>query len=264
MSSSDESGVGPPKRKFKPIHPQICLGSGGGYIPSRKEKKAEEHKKVFRWIDGGTLMERWGIDAGILAYLIFECGLQALDVQRVTWIVTNPGPHAWMAEQGAFMTRSDWGTVTAFPIEDQKRIVCGMVKFDIDDIEAFESEHEELVSKSKAVTTENKSQDSLNTSIKQTKTVSGKFTLKEAIIHYKLLPNQIVVLTYWYDQTKLTKLGKLALTQKKAFVYLQQHHTFESDQLKDVFKRRPQALKDLFIREKRGLYSLNFDRLILD
>ena len=143
-----------------PLAPEPVRNFGSDEHASypRKEEKVEMHKIVLHWIDGGTLMERWRIDAGILAYLIFECGLTAWDVQRVKWVDPNPGKLAFI-EPGAFLKRSDWGMLTASPIEDQKRIVSGMVKFDVDDIEAFESEHKELVTNSKAVPPENKSQD---------------------------------------------------------------------------------------------------------
>ena len=91
-------------------------------------------------------MDKWEIDAGELVYILFELNLPAWTVQYGKWLDPHPGPQSWMGVPGGRMTRSDWDMVTCYPIEDQKRIVSDMVKFDPDDIKAFEEKYQKLLS----------------------------------------------------------------------------------------------------------------------
>lgn len=81
-----------------------------------------------------------------MAYLIFNFDLKAYDINRADWIDPHPGSDAWMAGPNVFISRTDLARVASKPIEEQKIILSRMIRFDQEDIEAFEKEHKELVS----------------------------------------------------------------------------------------------------------------------
>ena len=119
--------------------------------------QSRKKKIVLDWIDSGTLLEKWGIDAGELYNLIFNYNLQGWDIRGGAWI--QPYYRSMTGYGSSTRLDSDLLALATFPIEYQKRELNRIVRFDPKDIEAFEIKHKELVVNSRTVTVEIKSTD---------------------------------------------------------------------------------------------------------
>lgn len=102
-------------------------------------------EKNFRWIDGGQLMERWGMNAFELRQLIYNGDLDAYNATTGSKFIHYTGPDSWMAlPDTVIQTLRD---APLYPLEMQKKALSAVIFFKPVDVEKFEKEHPELLQK---------------------------------------------------------------------------------------------------------------------
>lgn len=121
-----------------------CLSPSGFLIPNTelmrslfpkkfpKEDSSEKHIKMpfnLKWLDGGLLMDRWGLDAFELMWLIMESGFPAYDLEKLTQVDPN--------ERKSQFTDEWLSSLVKKPREAQREILARL-RFPFFIVERFE------------------------------------------------------------------------------------------------------------------------------
>lgn len=97
--------------------------------------------KNHRWIPGGDLMERWGLNAFELRQLVYEEDIKAYMATTGTLFIHHCGPNSWML--GWSPVREALKNAPLLPLDEQK-LAMNVLWFKPEDVEKMEKEHPDV------------------------------------------------------------------------------------------------------------------------
>jgi hypothetical protein len=157
----------------------------------KKQNEIVLRKDPLEWIDGGKLMERWGIEAFKLSHMIINKEVNAFDSYIMEWFNPDkPNPNG--------MNLSTLGFISNLPPDSQKNSMS-VLRFLLSDILEFEKNHPEIFKITDVSKNDQDSRTLQTQSSAEEHSIHGTSATNDNKVRV-IDPSESISMNYWTDK----------------------------------------------------------------